>query len=152
PMFKGKLVKGAIALAAIAGSAQLAQAQIPYPNVGSYNPDTYTFTASSTGDIIAYIVGGFSAGYENRLGLEINGVPTGVVGLDNHSSGVGDSLDLGHANAGDTLTFVLHNLSLGKLAYSDPSLNGGYDAPGYPLHNHIYSTDYNGNPAFPGVP
>ena len=73
----------------------------------------------------------------------VNGVSTGVVGLDNHSSALGQSLDLGSVHAGDVLTFVLINHSLGMNAYSDPSMNAGYDSPGYTgSHNHVYSTAY----------
>jgi hypothetical protein len=139
-----------------AGVAQVAHADpIPYPNVGSYNPITYTFTAATTGDVVAYIVGGFGASYENKMGLLDNGVLTSAgFGLDNHSSALGQSFDLGQVTAGDTLTFVLHNLSLGQDAYSDPSMNVAYDLPGSALgHNHIYSTPYTAtSPLFPGVP
>ena len=30
---------------------------IPYPNVGTTNPDTYNFTAASTGNLMAYFYG-----------------------------------------------------------------------------------------------
>jgi len=126
---------------------------IPYPGSGSYNPITYSFTAASDGDIIAYIVGGFSAGFTNELGLLINGVDTSIYGLNNHTSAVGDSINFGFASAGDTLTFVLKNLTLGMSAYSDPGMNGAYDGVGAPGHNHVYSTGYTGtSPLFPGVP
>lgn len=126
---------------------------IPYPGSGSYNSITYSFTAAASGDVIAYIVGGFGAGYTNELGLLVNGVDTGIYGLNNHASAVGDALNFGPVVAGDTLTFVLKNLSLGASAYSDASLNAAYDAPGVADHNHIYSTPYTGtNPLFAGVP
>lgn len=127
---------------------------IPYPGSGSYNPVTYSFTAASTGDVIAYIVGGFSAGYTNEMGLLVNGVltPAGF-GLNNHASNLGDSFNLGSVNAGDSLVFVLKNYSLGDYAYSDPGMNVGYDNPGAPGHNHIYSTAYTATgPVFGGVP
>ena len=150
------LVLAPLALGASLLGAQVAQAAdaIPYPGSGSYNPVTYTFTATGSGDVVAYIVGGFSAGYENRIGLLVNGVDTGTYGLVNHSSSVGDSLNFGAVNAGDTLTFVLDNLSLGQKAYSDASLNGGYDLLGWTGgHNHVYSTGYTAtSPLFAGVP
>jgi len=144
----------AVLAIALTGAAQSASADaIPYPGSGSYNTTTYTFTAASSGDVIAYIVGGFGAGYTNELGLLINGVDTSLYGLNNHASAVGDALNFGAAVAGDTLTFVLKNISLGLSAYSDPSLNGSYDAVGQNLHNHIFSTDYTGSgPVFAGVP
>lgn len=65
----------------------------------------------------------------------------------------GDSFNLGSAIVGDTLTFVLHNLSLGRDGYSDLSLNVPYDDPGVTGHNHIYSTAYTAtSPVFAGVP
>jgi hypothetical protein len=149
---KGALA-AAVALALIGAAPPAAADPIPYPGSGSYNATTYSFTAAATGDVIAYIVGGFGAGFTNELGLLINGVDTGVYGLNNHTSAIGDALNFGAAVAGDTLTFVLKNITLGKSAYSDPSLNGGYDSVGQNLHNHVFSTDYTGTgPLFPGVP
>src|SRR5689334_19646892 len=121
-----------VALLAVAlafGAARLMAADaIPYPNSGTLNPVTYTFTASANGDITAYFAGS-TASYDNELGLLVNGVSTGIVGLDNHSSALGASLDLGSVHAGDVLTFVLVNHTLGMNAYSDPSLNVSYDMP-----------------------
>ncbi len=144
----------AIGAALLAANVAQAADAIPYPNSGAYNGSTYTFTAATTGDVVAYIVGGFSAGYENQIGLLVNGVDTGVYGLVNHSSSVGDSLNFGQVTAGDTLTFVLDNLSLGQKAYSDASLNGAYDLPDWTGgHNHAYSTAYTAtSPVFAGVP
>ena len=124
------------------GAARTARADaIPYPTAGTPNPVTYTFTATTSGDIMAYFAGS-TASYDNELGLLVDGVSTGVIGLDNHSSSLGQSLDLGHANAGDTLVFVLQNNTLGKDAYSDPSMNTAYDSNGSDGHNHVYSTPY----------
>ena len=132
----------AVAFLALAGVTQVAKADmIPYPNAGTPNPDTYSFTAATSGDIIAYFAGS-TASYDNELGLLVNGVSTGVIGLDNQTSSAGQMLDLGHANAGDTLVFVLQNNTLGMDAYSDPSLNTAYDINGSDGHNHVYSTAY----------
>ena len=132
-----------IAALILAGKAHTARADaIPYPTPGTLNPVTYTFTAVSDGNITAYFAGS-TAAFDNELGLLVNGVSTGIIGLDNHSSAIGDSLNLGSVHAGDTLTFVLIDNTLGKNAYSDPSLNAGYDLPGYAgSHNHVYSTPY----------
>ncbi len=115
---------------------------IPYPTTGFENPVTYTFTATTSGHIIAYYAGS-TASYENQLGMLINGTlsPSGY-GLDNQLGLLlGTAFDLGAVSIGDSLVFVLHNVSpYGINAYSDPSLNGPYD--GGTGHNHVYSTPY----------
>lgn len=132
------------ALALMAGTAQVSRAAaIPYPNVGTPNPISYTFTAAASGHVIAYFAGS-GASYDEQLGMLINGVPSPAgFGLDDHTSAIGQSFDLGTVNAGDALTFVINVSSpaLG-LVYSDPSLNGLYDTDGTKGHNHIYSTPY----------
>lgn len=148
---------GAIAGASLAllfcGLGTSARADsIPYPNPGTLNPATYTFTAAFTGAVTAYFAGS-SASFENTLGLQINGVSTGIFGLNNHTSAVGDSLNLGFANAGDVLTFVMHNISpgIGDL-YSDPALNGPYDGRTLGTQ-HIYSARYTAtSPTFGSIP
>jgi len=144
-----------IAIGAIVLASGVAQAgPIPYANSGTYNAATYSFTAASTGRVLAYFVGGQGAGYTNEMGLLINGTLSSAgYGLNNHSSAYGQSFDLGAVNAGDVLTFVLHNLTFGgENAYSDPSMNVGYDTDSNVGHNHIYSTAYTGIPPYDGVP
>jgi hypothetical protein len=119
-----KAVVGASLALLLCASGARADA-IPYPNAGTPNTATYNFAATATGEIIAYFAGS-TAVFDSQLGLLVNGIDTGVVGLDNHSSLLGQSFDLGAAHAGDTITFVLHNLTLGMLAFSDPTLNGSY--------------------------
>jgi VPDSG-CTERM motif len=125
----------------IGSSTSLFADPIPYPNSGTENPITYTFTATASGSITAYFAGS-TAAYDNELGMLVNGVSTGVIGLDNQSSFLGQSLTLGSVTAGDVLTFVLQNNTLGMNAYSDPTLNVGYDIDGSVGHNHVYSTPY----------
>src|SRR5262249_27446997 len=65
---------------------------------------------------------------------------------------IGQAFDLGLVTAGDSLVFVLHNLTLGMDAFSLVSMNGGYDSP-HAATNHIYSTPYTAtSPIFPGIP
>ncbi len=128
---------------------------IPYP-YGSYNATTYTFTATTTGEIDAYFAGS-GASYDNELGLLVDGVSTNVFGLDDHTSSIGQKLNLGSANAGQALIFVLVNSTLGANAYSDPTMNTSYDAgPADGTvdgHNHVYSTAYTAtDPILSGVP
>jgi hypothetical protein len=125
---------------------------IPYPNPGTLNLATYSFTAAFTGDVIAYFARN-SGSFENTLGLQINGVSTGIFGLNNLTSHVGDSVNLGFAHAGDVLTFVMHNISpgIGDL-FSDPALNGPYDGLAVGTQ-HIYSTRYTATfPIFDSIP
>ena len=129
------IVAGA-ALIALAGSVQMAKANIiPYPSTGSLNATTYSFTANG-GDVTAYFAGA-SAGDTDILGLYANstfywGSPTS---LNNHLSNIGDSTDFGTFALGTTLVFVLKDTSSGNTYYSDPTKN----ADGI---NHIYSTSY----------
>ncbi len=150
-----KFTIGVAALALIAGSANVARADlIPYPNVGTINPVIYTFTATSSGNITAYFAGA-DAGYNTVIGMLVNGVSSGTTGLNDQTSTVGQSLVLGSVNAGDVLTFELINNSpinpaegnsaTGLIAYSDPTRNAPYDSSiGGPTvgHNHVYSTAY----------
>ena len=111
---------------------------IPYPSAGIANPTLYTFTAAATGNITAYFYGS-TAGYTNELTMLVNGVGTGVFGLNNHTSTAGDALVLGAVTAGDEIVFELHNLSPGGVGpwYSKKAMN----SDGV---NHVYSTSYAG--------
>lgn len=139
----GVLLAVGAAMASIWGGAAMAADAIPYPDAGTYNATSYTFTAATTGDLIGYFAGS-GASYDNEVGVLDNGLLTsGGFGLDNHASSIGQSFDFGHVNAGDTLTFVLQNNTLGKDAYSNPLLNVAYDEPTDTIgHNHVYSTAY----------
>jgi hypothetical protein len=132
-------------------ASTFADDMIPYPG-GGPNPISYTFTATAPGNITAYFAGS-AASYDNELTMMVNGVLTGIVGLDNQTSTVGDSLVLGTVNAGDTIVFAMINHSLfDAVAYSDPSLNVAYDLNGTAGHNHIYSTAYTSTPAIDSIP
>lgn len=154
------LLCGVLALFLVFGVAPLVHADlIPYPTPGDVNPVTYTFTAASTGDVIAYFAGS-QASYDNQLGMLINGVLSSAgYGLDNQTSSLGDAFNLGHVTAGNTLVFMLHNISGLQTppdqidAFSDPSLNAGYDDPSYTgSHNHVYSTAYTQSPPIASIP
>jgi hypothetical protein len=114
---------------------------IPYSGTGA-NPEVYSFTAANSGDVTAYFYTFSGASYTETLGLEINGVPTGITGLNNHTSVPGQSLVLGRANAGDVLTFFINVLDTGSVWYSNPALN-------IDRTNHIYSTSFGGSAIIP---
>ena len=134
---KLKTTLAAALLATMAAGSAYADA-IPYANVGHVNPVTYTFTASNTGDISAYYLGS-TAGYTEYLGLLVNGVDTGVTGLQNHgvtpATTIGQQLDFGAVTAGDVLTFYIYVYDITGSWYSNPALNSDHV-------NHVYSTAY----------
>jgi hypothetical protein len=130
--------------AAMAMNAEPANADpIPYPNAGTQNPVTYTFTATAAGDIIAYFAGQSGGAIDNdTIALQVNNGPVGPYGLSNQTSVIGvDSFDLGHANAGDTLTFYLNDAGNGQTWSSNSALN----ADGT---NHVYATSYTAGTVF----
>jgi hypothetical protein len=134
-----KAIVGVSLALLLCGSGTSARADvIPYATPGVTNPASYTFTATTTGNITAYFAGAEAAN-SSVLGMLVNGIPTGLFGLNNSSTPVGTPFVLGSATAGATLTFILHTVapSLGD-AFSDPTLNGPFD--GGAGIQHIYST------------
>lgn len=139
-MNKIKQLLGASALAAGLAFASGASAGIiPYPG-GGENLATYTFLSTGAGDITAYFAGS-DAALEENIGLYIDGVSTGITGLNNHTSAIGDSVVLGTATgAGQVLTFVM---------YIPPAVGAPLPAPMWwsdPSSNsdgaqHVYSTN-----------
>jgi hypothetical protein len=137
-------LKVAALLAGVAACAPAIAGPVPYPNSGTPNPVTYTFTAQSTGPLIAYFAGS-GASFEEEVGLLVNGVDTGIRGLNDHTSAVGDILNFGTVTAGDSLTFLDEIFTTAETWYSDPAMNadGG---------NHVYSTAVTANQVYPGSP
>lgn len=131
------LRKFAIAATMSLGLMAAANAATPtYPTPGNVNMLDYSFTAASTGDIVAYFVG-HTAGFTNLLGLSVNGVDTGIWGLNNQTTAPGTSLNFGPVTAGDTLVFKINVTNNGDYFYSQRSLN----ADGI---THIFSAAYGG--------
>lgn len=137
---KGLMV-GAVVAASLASTCALADT-IPYPNPGTTNPTTYSFIAPYAGNISAYFYSA-SASYDETIGLWVNGVSTGIIGLPNHASSLGQELILGFAPAGATLVFTLQVQNTGDVFYSNPAQN----PDGF---NHVYSTSFSGSPSVPG--
>lgn len=130
-------------LSLLALSTQAQATPTEYAAPGTPNTVTYTFTAASTGDVVSYFAGS-SAGYVNEIGLWVNGVDTGIYGLNNHTSSYGEAINFGSVNAGDLLVFVLKMVDPSNVGpwYSNPALN----ADGI---NHIYSSSYVGDSLIP---
>jgi hypothetical protein len=118
-------------------------APIPYANPGVESKTAYSFTAAADGNVVAYFAGS-SAGYTNEIALLVNGVDTGIRGLNNHGSKYGDMLSFGAVQAGDALVFKLINLNPADVGpfYSDLALN--MDGK-----NHIYAATYGGDAFIP---
>jgi hypothetical protein len=132
----------AAALFACAASAQAGP--ILYSQVGKQNTQEYTFTAAATGDVMAYFVGS-TAAYTNEITLLVNGIATGIQGLNNKTTRNDTALNFGAVQAGDSLVFKLVNIVPGTGVgpwYSQTSLN----SDGI---NHIYSSAWAGNNALP---
>ncbi|HSY67216.1 MAG TPA: PEP-CTERM sorting domain-containing protein [Edaphobacter sp.] len=140
-----------LALASIlaAGSSPLLADDIPYANVGQLAPAN-TLTASANGTVVGYFVGS-SAGDNDTIALwdVSRGTFSGFV-LPNHSSTVGAPpttfLSVG---AGDTLVFILDNVSTGQYedSVNDNGIPTTWSADGY---NNAYTTAYTGGIA--GLP
>jgi len=147
-MFRKTLALAALGL--IGMSASVMAVPITYNGAGlsGVNAATYSFTATGTGPITAYFVGQ-TAGYGSVIGMLVNGVDTGITGLQNHSSAYGDSLVLGNVTAGDSITFYM----LASTDYSGPPTvdytwysNPALNSDGL---NHIYSSAYGGDGIIP---
>jgi hypothetical protein len=112
---------------------------IPYPNRGVENSATYTFTAIADGSVTAYFAGS-GAGFSEVAGMTVNGIPTGITGLNDHSSHLGDTLVLGNVHADDTIVFFdqISPLNTGETWFSDPALNADKG-------QHAYATPYDSN-------
>jgi hypothetical protein len=143
-MASSKWLIGAVPFLMAAVLAPRANAQIPYPTPGVENPITYTFTAATTGDVVAYYYAQSGAAFDEQLGLLINGVNSGITGLDDHTSSEGDELNFGTVQAGSVLTFYInvndYVAGQEETYYSNPLLNNDGI-------NHVYSTLFSG-----GVP
>jgi hypothetical protein len=139
-----KKIVAALSVTASLLAAAAAQAvPLPYGTPGTQNKTTYTFNAAGDGDLIAYFAGS-SAGYTNEIGLLVNGVDTGIYGLNDHTSVYGDSLNFGTVKKGDALVFVLKVLNPSNVGpwYSQPNLNS--DGA-----NHVFSAAYAGDGLVP---
>ena len=71
--------------------------------------------------------------------MTVNGIPTGITGLNDQLSHVGDSLVLANnVHAGDKIVFFdqVSTQNTGDIWYSDPALNPIADG------QHVYATPY----------
>jgi len=132
--FKLVAMAAGLSLAAVAASAN---AQIPYPNAGTVNPQNYTLIATNTGNINVWFDGHGGAIDDDVITAIVNGVPTGIFGADNQSSTIGEYFNLGHVHAGDTVVLEMKNLSSGQNFFTVNSMNSDGD-------NHAYLAAFAG--------
>jgi hypothetical protein len=138
-----KIVAALSVTASLLAAAAAQAAPLPYGTPGTQNTTTYTFNAAADGDLIAYFAGS-TAGFTNEIGLIVNGVDTGIYGLNDHTSAYGDSLNFGTVQKGDALVFVLKVLNPSDVGpwYSQKNLNADNT-------NHVYSAAYAGDGLVP---
>lgn len=130
------------ALIAVALASSPAAALVPlYSAPHHYNDTSYSFIANQSGELKAWF-GGSEAAFDNRLGLKINGVDTGIRGLGNKHSSIGDFLSFGNVNTGDLLNFFISVGDTKKEFYSNRDDN----EDGI---NHVYASDFTGDDALP---
>jgi hypothetical protein len=149
-MKKNSIIAG-VAILALAGAVQMAKASIPiYPDKGTQNSTPYSFIAASSGNVTAYYAGGDASDID-LVGMMVNGAAVSGYGLPNNyssdygsASTIGQQFNLGYANAGDTLVFVLWNTTTKQYFYSDPTMNVNENGA-----NHVYSTSYGGDSTLP---
>jgi hypothetical protein len=110
---------------------------VPYSDAGHVNEQTYSLVATQAGDINVWFAGKGTATNDDVLTAIVNGTPTGIVGLDNQSSTIGQYLNLGHVNVGDTIVFEMRDLSSGRNWFTDNATN----SDGV---NHAYMTAFAG--------
>jgi hypothetical protein len=130
-----------LSVAAALVTCGIAQAApIPYSPAGTQNAAVYSFVAASTGSVTGYFAGAGAATYMNEVSMLVNGVATGLYGLNNQTSVYGQSFNFGPVVQGDVLVFVLRNLVPGNVGpwYSQTSLNSDFV-------NHVYSSYYAGD-------
>jgi PEP-CTERM motif-containing protein len=126
-----------IGIALLGLAPSIHASEVPYQSPGAINQQAYSLVASNTGDITVWFAGRGTAQNDDVLTAIVNGTFTGIIGLDNQTSTIGQSLDLGHVNAGDSIVFEVQDLSSGKNWFTDNSKN--IDG-----QNHAYMTTFAG--------
>jgi hypothetical protein len=108
---------------------------------GQENPVTYSFFAQADGPVEAWFAGS-EAGFTSTLGLFVNGVDTGLWGLENKRSSPGAYLAFGPVKRGDELVFAINVRNSKQTYYSDI----GWNADGF---NHVWATPFAGSGKLP---
>ncbi|MBK3665290.1 hypothetical protein JJE66_29160 [Bradyrhizobium diazoefficiens] len=117
-------------------AATAAKADVVYPNAGTENPTTYTFTATTNGSLVAHFYSS-GASFSETLGLLVNGKDRGTA-VDNHNTAFGEMYNFDNVSVGDSLIFYIHVKTTGHTYYSDFGMN----KDGV---NHVCSTAFAGD-------
>jgi hypothetical protein len=125
-----------LALLAFMGTAAQANPLPVFPGPGE-NPTSYKFYATG-GDVVAYYAGTI-AGFDDSIGLLVNGMEVGGLVFDNKDPATdpGAQADFGYVAPGAELVFFINVVDSDQgntyKYYSDASLNAGNI-------NYVYST------------
>lgn len=137
-----------LALCALLSSVLAAPAAAVVPGYGKTegkrgqeNPITYIFFAQADGPAEACFAGS-EAGFTRTLGLFVNGVDTGIWGLNNRTSPIGSFLSFGPVKRGDELVFAINVRNSKQTYLSDLSWN----TDGF---NHVWATPFAGTGKLP---
>jgi len=112
-----------------------------YPSAGTENPDTYHFTATSSGTLSAYFAGSNAASYNEEIGIFVNGKLV-AEGLNDHTANFGGSIST-NVTAGESIVIKDFVQTTGNTWSNIVSQNN--DGV-----NHVYATKYTSG-QIPGV-
>lgn len=121
---------------AVLSIAPASAGTIPYPNAGTINPATYSFTATSTGTLTPYFYGSNAKDYEVLNVYDIVSGASLTNEFLNQATPTGASVPM-TVTAGDSLVFTVTDQTSGLTLSSIPGNNADGD-------QHVYAT------AFPG--
>ena len=124
------------ALLSLATSAHASS--LSYPNIGIAAPQV-TLKAAGTGDVYGYFVQGGAASFGTAIDtdyMSLEDITTGTVSsglFNNQTTAAGTVADFGHVDAGDSLAFLLYDVSTKSVTstyapFSGVLLNHGYVA------------------------
>ena len=144
-----RVLMGLVFAAAVAlGAASAAHAgDIPYPNVGTQNPTTYTFTA--TGDTVTFSWVGSVADDTDVVGLFQNGTQVGGWVFSNQPNPGAQpqgATTTFNVTTGEQYQLAMWNQTTGDIFYSSP-LSANPDSA-----NHVYAVQAAADAVYTGSP
>lgn len=135
------LRNSALLLSLFTGTAAMAVADaIPYPTPGVPATPT-TITAASTGVVTGYFLGSNAGDTDTVALLDLTTNQMSGFFFNNKATAIGTSQVFGNVTAGDTLVFVLNDLTTNSILYSNLMSNDGIP--------HAYFTPFSGSTGVP---